>query len=868
MQKNRKSHHIKKTALSSAILCAMGSANAATILVDGSCSLIEAIETANSDLPVGACVPGSGDDTIQVVAPNSGILINTIFSAAGSGIGYTGLPSITSNITIEGNGLTITADNSTDNFRIFDVPPVGDLTLRDTTVTGADDGQGIGSGLLALGGRVTAENTTFTDNNGAILLYGSIGNEINNSVIRHNTNTSTFSAGLQTYYAGVSINNSSFVKNQHTSFTLGGGGLNASGGASILGSQVTVNNSTFSGNSSFYGGGLTFVNYAGPVPPAFISEHGLSPINRGGNGLTITNSTISDNTAFLGGGILHVGSYYGVTANGSIIAGNTSFFTPTLDNIYSTNASIFNLDANNIIGDRGASGANVLLGPSDSNFENDVDENLYPLSLTNGQFVHPLQVGSSAIDGNDPSCFGAVTDQEGKPRSIDGDGNGSLVCDVGAFEHTEAITADGTTCTLDNAIISANTDSSVGGCVAGLGHDVIALPDNSTVSLTSSVYTFPYNPVIEFGLTGITTGVTIDGHGSLIERSGSAAENFDLLFVGNGGQLNLVDSTVSNASGAVSAILSFSGNANVVDTVFSGNYSNALTDFYSVNSSITGSVIDSNNQTASGYAGNYAQLSGFSSQGFRVQNTTISDNVGLNFGGMFMYNVSSTEISNMTISGNTAGIYGGLFITTLADSINVMRNTTITGNQGTAIGGIFANIPTAGGFNISHSIISGNSSTPAPPRTQQPRRLLGMGALIQPFGAFAGASSSEINSATLELGLDGNNIIGQNGDSGTVGATLGGSDIIPAGPTNTVIDALADNGGNSETHMPVAAGLAVDGGDPSCFLNEDQREFIRPADGDDNGSAQCDVGAVEFGSISSSDIIFKDGFDPLIIIRR
>ena len=116
--------------------------------------------------------------------------------------------------------------------------------------------------------------------------------------------------------------------------------------------------------------------------------------------------------------------------------------------------------------------------------------------------------------------------------------------------------------------------------------------------------------------------------------------------------------------------------------------------------------------------------------------------------------------------------------------------------------------------------------------------------------------------------MDNNNIIGQNGDAGTVGAVLGVSDVTPAGLTSTVIAPLADNGGTTLTHEPIAGGLAVDAVPFGCRPNTDQLDRIRPWDGNNDGSELCDVGAVEFRSVTESDLIFKDGFDSSIIMRR
>ena len=58
------------------------------------------------------------------------------------------------------------------------------------------------------------------------------------------------------------------------------------------------------------------------------------------------------------------------------------------------------------------------------------------------------------------------------------------------------------------------------------------------------------------------------------------------------------------------------------------------------------------------------------------------------------------------------------------------------------------------------------------------------------------------------------------------------------------------------------------GGDVFCGLHEDQLGRIRPWDGDGDNDVRCDVGSVERGSVAASDLIFKDGFDATIIMRR
>src|SRR2546425_7021414 len=93
-----------------ALLLALGQgpALAATIPVDGpTCTLIDAITAANTDAATGGCVAGSGADTI--VLQNSSL--HPLTAANNTYNGPTGLPVITTEITIEGNNSTIERDS-------------------------------------------------------------------------------------------------------------------------------------------------------------------------------------------------------------------------------------------------------------------------------------------------------------------------------------------------------------------------------------------------------------------------------------------------------------------------------------------------------------------------------------------------------------------------------------------------------------------------------------------------------------------------------------------------------------------------------------------------------------------------------------
>lgn len=475
---------------------------AVAIAADGQCALREAIQNANDDAATNAdCPAGSGADTLELAAGST----YTLPDFADGTDGRNGLPFITTQITINGNGATIRRDpaltctidgtQTAAEFRIFLVGGTGNLSLNGVTVSnGCADGNpssdpaAHGGGLyVRSGGTVTITNSTFS-NNTARYFGGGLNNgggtlTISDSTISNNTAVTTGSSGGGggLYNSGTTtITGSTFSGNSAASGYGGGGVLTRDG-------TVDVSGSSFSGNTAYVGGGIasgldfgtpelsvtnsTFSSNSAQADGGGISSNGVltivgstfsgnSTLGEGG-GLshinetaTITNSTFSGNSAGTDGGGVWYRDDDDLQMSNVTIASNTAtgdgggFFTEDAGDSAANVANTIiagNSDVGNNAPDCGGealfslgynlvqntTGCSFTLATGDKTGQN---PNLGALANNGGSTqTHALLSGSPAIDaGNSATC--ASKDQRDVARPIDGDSNGTAVCDIGAYE--------------------------------------------------------------------------------------------------------------------------------------------------------------------------------------------------------------------------------------------------------------------------------------------------------------------------------------------------------------------------------------------------------------------------------------------------
>ena len=422
-----------------------------------------------------------GNDVINLPA---GVYTVTIAGASEDGAA-TGDFDITDDLTIIGAGSSSTIIDANHIDRIFRVVTSSTVNLSGLTIRNGDSGPSSGGGIL-IGGTGAVEptliltditvlnNRTGNEGGGIMNWFGTL--MLNNVAVI--SNTATGSGGGVNNQGMFAIMSSTIVSNVSNYW---GGGIYTDRFA-----PSTISNTVVQGNFATGDGGGVYIFNDGILTLNSTTVMSNTSLYRGGgihsNGpLTLTNSTVAGNSAGQSGGGIDYYSYQLVVVNSTISSNSAASdgggvaggFAISLNNV--TITGNYADDDNNGSGDGGGiefSGGNseikntIIAGNIDRGgqapdcagtltsqdynliqsttgciltgaiIHNKTGLNPYlgPLQNNGGSTpTHALLFFSPAVDaGNNATC--ASSDQRGFSRPVDGDNNGSLVCDIGAFE--------------------------------------------------------------------------------------------------------------------------------------------------------------------------------------------------------------------------------------------------------------------------------------------------------------------------------------------------------------------------------------------------------------------------------------------------
>jgi hypothetical protein len=401
------------------------------------------------------------------------------------------------------------------------------------------------------------------------------------------------------------------------------------------------------------------------------------------------------------------------------------------------------------------------------------------------------------------------------------------------------IASDGQ-CSLIEAIVNANNDAAThADCAAGSDADTIVLPANANVMLSNAnTSLYGFWPI---SLPPIASRITIEGNGATISRQGGSPA-FGLIAVrGNSplgpgvpprpGDLTLQSVTLSGGSTFGGLLNAYGGTVTIKNCIISGNTGRGVT-----NAGTAGTLTIENSMISGNTGG------GVSNGGTAIiANSTISGNTSNYSGGGVSNYYGTLTIANSTISNNAATNGGGLSNAGGARQGRglTITNSTISGNHANRGGGISNNsecyyygpftCPAA--LTINNSLIAGNQAAIAPE--------------VENAGSNSNVTANNFN------------LFGSNGNAGVSGFTPGPTDIVPSVSLAQILGPLTFTGGPTPTHALVAGSPAIDAGDPGgcrnsqgTLISTDQRGFARHVDGNNDGTARCDIGAVELNSLN------------------
>jgi predicted outer membrane repeat protein len=676
--------------------------------------------------------------------------------------------------------------------------------------------------------------------------------------------TTLAGGGIATIYGDVELQNC----------TVSGNTSNGNGGGIYLHDNLlTVSNSTISSNSGSRGGGL------------YLEGSGATA--------TFINTTVISNTAIYDGGGIYR-QHAATTITNTIVAYNSDVDSSSPDCYGTITSGDYNLIQDSTGCTLTGTLTHVITG---------TDPLLEPLADNGGETETPaLPQSSPAVDWIPAGTNGCGTtvaeDQRGVMRpQADG-------CDIGAYEveapcHAE-ISGDDVTdfsswdaSAVQDAIDALDPTSDtvkIAGTCAGVqlhgGTTVqtvyvdrnvmlrggytytnwLADPDPDAYPTTLDAEDSGRVVYVPAGYTVAIEGLTLtrgDGNnGAGVYNAGSnltldAVEILNSTASADGGGLYNVASgsvTITASTIATNTATGIGGGAcnwgtlSVTDSLFQGNQSEdggGLVNFGTLDlatselvnntgTGLSGGIVNTGpaTLTQSAITGNQSQFGGgiFNDDELSVVDCAIAENISTQeAGGIYNEEGGSLTITGSTIAGNQAGTYGA-GIVNWGERLTLI-NSTISGNAAqTWGGGLYQNDPEnyVPEIHLLHTTIVSNSAAS------------GGDGLYLTVGTATFTGTVVADNGTQNCAGSGVYTYTSGGYNLEDADTCGFAASADITGTNPLLDGLADNGGPTETHLPLSGSPLLDViPESSCAVSTDQRGEPRPSDG------ACDVGAVE-----------------------
>lgn len=435
--------------------------------------------------------------------------------------------------------------------------------------------------------------------------------------------------------------------------------------------------------------------------------------------------------------------------------------------------------------------------------------------------------------------------------------------------------------TISDAVFSGNRATSQGGAIYHLGqHSAderklllqrVVFNDNHATNTTAAnawggaLYSFASGGSSRFSLidTCLFTNNRADNGGGAIALAAS--------FAAGGATTRVARSTFSQNQVSLAG---GKGGAITTQPIADGNVYLDISD-----STFTGNSVRTPATAASGDRGGAVSVSEVDTAELRSVTNSVFE-LNFAYSGGAIHNASG-DITDSTFRYNSAVDSGGA-LTSAPATLNIYRSTlnnNMVSTTSTSSFGGGALAVQEGYVSIQHSTLDGNSALRGGAIAFAEGNLsLGFNTMVSPTGLPAGALGTLLRhtgtSSSDSLNFINNILIGQcsyssasvapDGASFNIESNsnscrlllpvlqLGNQVSVAAGAIN--LGVLADNGGPTETRLPQAPSIAIDGGYIlACSFDPlDQRGYFRT-------DSRCDIGSVEAGGMQDS--VFDDGFD-------